>query len=228
MRLGRGATPQNANSCLERCLQHLQFKRRGTEEGAEGGVGRAWGGGFLDSGGQQRKEAMRVGAALLGVMSKKAGLRRPLRAPCAGTGPTVQSDGQPGQAGLPVSGAAGPRAGATGCQQQGQPRRGPGAEKCPESGWGRRGPGVQGIRGGGGGAVCPRASRGLGGRELKTGDVCHRAWGQLEEVALPQVSEGMRVPAPVPSGVETAQRRVSRARASGDISSPGSCASLGS
>jgi len=30
---------------LERCLHHLQFKRRQTERGAEGGVGRAWGGG---------------------------------------------------------------------------------------------------------------------------------------------------------------------------------------
>lgn len=223
MRLGRGATPQNANSCLERCLQHLQFKRRGTEEGAEGSVGRAWGGGFLDSGGQQRKEAMRVGAALLGVMSKKAGLRRPLR----GQGPRCRVTGSQGRLASLSPGRPGLVLGRQGVSNRGSHAGGQGQRSAQSRGGGAVGLVSRGS-GGGGGAVCPRASRGLGGRELKTGDVCHRAWGQLEEVALPQVSEGMRVPAPVPSGVETAQRRVSRARASGDISSPGSCASLGS
>lgn len=63
--------------------------------------------------------------------------------------------------------------------------------------------GAKGLvsRGLGGPQGPPRASRGLGERELKRGDNCHRVWGQLEEVALPQVSEGTRVQAPAPPGM---------------------------
>lgn len=80
LRLERGANPQNANSCLERYLHHLQFKRRRKEGGMEGcfrepGAGVGPGAeAFWIQGDTPGRRPSRVGAALPGVMRKKAGL----------------------------------------------------------------------------------------------------------------------------------------------------------
>lgn len=78
-----------------------------------------------------------------------------------GQGPRC-SDGQPGQAHLPVSRGAG--AGATGCEQPGQPPGGPGHRRAQS--WGGAAGGAVGLvsRGSGEGPQPPPcASRGLAG-----------------------------------------------------------------